>query len=90
LAGQSSGSVASRTCGRKSRSRDSAWAGVWPGASRPKTVSHQLLRRSSALSLPRMIGSVPSGAAMSKARPICMPRKSRCETPTIVNAWPSR
>ena len=36
-----------------------------------------------------MIGSVPSGVAMSKARPICTPRKSRCETPMIVKGWPS-
>ena len=62
---------------------------VCPGASRPKTRSHHVLRRSSELSAPRMIGSVPSGTATSNVRPTSTPKKSGGDTPTTVNAWPS-
>ena len=40
------------------------------------TLSHQVDRRSSALCLPRMRGSAPSGIAISKERPTSVPKNS--------------
>jgi hypothetical protein len=48
-------------------------------------VSHHDDRRSRFDSLPRISGSVPSGIATSKARPISDPKNSGGMMPTIVN-----
>ena len=52
--------------------------------------SHQVLRRSSMLSLPRMMSWVAIGTATSKVDPDVTPKNSGGVTPTIVNMWPSR
>jgi hypothetical protein len=57
--------------------------------SRTITFSHQFERRSSAVSFPRISGSVPSGMATSYARPTSDPKNAGGVTPTIANGTPS-